>query len=133
MKAKEISLYEFLQLVIIRMVECKIDLPRNNRVWCNALRRLVEHHGRSPVTAINKLRFDWDGQDPSCPNFEETFQSFTTAGCIELQMPSGKYIPDPDVIELWRNEWLKDKPSDTIKQCIQILLESLEQEMSKRV
>src|ERR1035437_10278336 len=129
MKAKEISLYEVLQLVFIRMFACKIDLPQNNGIWCNARWRLIRF-GRLPIKAINRLRFDWDGPNPACQDFDETFQSFTMGGCIEVQMPSGKYILDPDVIELWRKEWLKDKPSDSIKRCIQMLLEAIDKELS---
>jgi hypothetical protein len=122
--AKDISLGEFVTLLVLRLDNERVPMPfQNEEKWHRLFYKLkTEREKQGRPGFFDKLRFDWDGRYPRAQDLSEYLQSLHWNGFISVANPTyDRLSVDQDVKDLGdkarpnvQDEQLEQFLSDTI-------------------
>ncbi len=98
--AKDISLGEFVTLLILQLDKSGVPMPfQNEEKWHRLFYKLkIQRDSRGRPTFFDQLRFDWDGRYPQSRDLSEYLQSLHWNGFISVANPTyDRLTVDQDV------------------------------------
>jgi hypothetical protein len=104
--ATQLTFGEFVKQLALRMEAEKIAMLFDDETaWHLLFYRLYKQKQsrKTGPTFFERLAFDWDGPNPTCPQLSDYLRALHVTGSVGVVNPSFEHLDiNPDVREIWK-------------------------------